>query len=160
MGFYCMTNDHFRILFLSHALPPGVNKRFPAIYNAPHLQQTSMIHAFARLTKISSVGWLPRQLWGQLEPRDNSAGVEHELLLWDLKPEMWHRWRSWHRLRQFYLETVENSGMPEVLLVSNILPVFNYFVRWLRRQPKRPLIVLFLNDCGGLGQSNSFLRRL
>lgn len=155
-----MTNDRLRILFLSHALPPGVCNRFPAIYSAPHPQQTYMTQALAKLAEVSSVGWLPRQIFGQLEPRDNSVGVEHELLLWDLKPEMWHRWRSWHRLRRFYLEKIKNDGMPEVLLVSNILPVFNHFVRWLRKQPRRPRIVLFLADCGGLGQHDSFSRRL
>ncbi len=155
-----MTNDPLRILFLSHAFPPGVSNRFPAIQNAPHAQQTHMARAFARLAEVSSVGWLPAKVWGRLEPRDNSDGLEHDLLLWDLKPELWHRWRSWHRLRRFYLDRVKTEGMPDVLLVSNILPVFNHFVRWLRKQPRRPLTVLFLNDCGGLGQQDSLSRRL
>jgi glycosyltransferase involved in cell wall biosynthesis len=119
-----------------------------------------MAQALARLAEVSSVGWLPAKVWGQLEPRDNSFGLEHDLLLWDLKPELWHRWRSWRHLRRFYLDKVNREGVPEVLLVSNILPVFNHFVRWLRKQPKRPLIVLFLADCGGLGRRDSYFRRL
>jgi glycosyltransferase involved in cell wall biosynthesis len=155
-----MTNGRLRILFLSHAFPPGVSNRFPAIQNATHVQQAHMGHALERLSDFSSVGWLPGEVWGQLEPRDNSVGLNHSLLLWDLKPELWHRWRSWQHLRKFYLKKVRQEGAPDVLLVSNLIPVFNHFVRWLRRQPARPLIVLYLADCGGLGQPDSFARRL
>ncbi len=116
--------------------------------------------ALARRADVSTVGWMHRNVWGHLEPRDDSSGLEHELLLWDLKPELWNRWRSWRRLRRFYLDKVKREGMPDVLLVPNILPVFNHFVCWLRRQPRRPVLALFLADCEGLGQSDSWWRRL
>lgn len=155
-----MKTDRPRILFFSHAFPPGVSQRFPGVQSAPHAQQTHMGLALARLADVSSVGWLPAKAFGHLEPRDDSIGLEHELLLWDLKPELWHRWRSWRRLRRYYLEKVKREGVPDVLLVPNILPVFNHFVGWLRRQPERPLIALFLADCEGLGRPVSALRRL
>jgi len=155
-----MTAGRLRILFCSHAFPPGVSQRFPGVQSAPHAQQTHMGLALARLADVSTVGWMHHKVWGHLEPRDNSIGLEHELLLWDLKPELWHRWRSWRRLRRFYLAKVEREGMPDVLLVPNILPVFNHFVCWLRRQPRRPLIALFLADCEGLGRTDSWGRRL
>jgi len=106
------------------------------------------------------VGWLPAEIWGHLEPRDDSIGLEHELLLWNRKPVLWHRWHGWRQLRHLYLTAVRQHRRPDVLLVSNILPIFNHFVRWLRLQPGRPAIVLFLADCGGLGQRDSFWRRL
>ena len=154
-----MSNTPLRILFLSHALPTGVSNRFPNINNAPHAQQSHMVPALGRISNISSIGLLPAEIWNQIEPKDDSVGLEHKLLLWNLKPELWHRWRSWRKLRKFYLNHVATDGMPDVLLVTNIEPVFHYFVRWLKKQPHKPLITLFLNDCGDLGQKISWFRR-
>jgi len=86
-------------------------------------------------------------------------GLEHQILLWERKPEVWHRWRSWRRLRRFYLEDVQRNGVPDVLLVRNLTTIYNYFVRWLRLQTQRPLIVLVLAD-SGLGESIPVARRL
>lgn len=117
-----------------------------------------MAQALARQADVSTVGLLPALIWNKLEPRDNSLGLEHELLLWDRKPELWHRWDSWQKLRRYYLDKVAREGMPDAVLVRNLQPVFNYFVRWLRRQNPRPPIVLVLAD-SGLGQPVRFSRR-
>jgi glycosyltransferase involved in cell wall biosynthesis len=153
-------NRRLKVIFCSHAFPPGVSGRFPRVQTAPHSAQTRMGLALGKLTELATVGWIHPEVFGQLEPRDDSIGLEHELLLWDLKPELWHRWRSWRKLRAYYLKKVATEGMPDVFMVSNILPVFNHFIRWLKKQPRRPLIVLFLADCEGLGQPASFIRRL
>jgi glycosyltransferase involved in cell wall biosynthesis len=148
------------MIFCSHAFPPGVSQRFPHLQAAPHSQQTRMGMALGKLTELATVGWIHPHVFGHLDPRDDSIGLEHELLLWDLKPELWHRWQSWRKLRDYYLKKVAREGLPDVFMVSNILPVFNHFVRWLKKQPRRPLVVLFLADCEGLGQPTSLLRKL
>ncbi len=119
-----------------------------------------MAQALSRWAEVSTVGLQPRELWGHLEPRDNSFGLEHELVLWEREPKLWHRWRSWRQLRRFYLLKAAREGMPDVLLVWNLTTVFNHFVRWLRRQRPRPVIVLVLADSGSLGQRIPFSRRL
>jgi glycosyltransferase involved in cell wall biosynthesis len=118
-----------------------------------------MVQALSRLAEISTVGMLAREIYGKLEPRDDSIGLEHELLLWDRRPELWHRWHSWRRLRRYYLEKTARQGAPDVVLVENPGPAYNCFVRWLRRQHPRPLIVLILADAGTLGQRIPVIKR-
>ena len=155
-----MTNGRLHLLSLTYAFPPGVSGRFPSLNQAGHPNETRLAQALSRLAKISTVGMLAREIFGKLEPRDNSIGLEHELLLWDRRPELWHRWHSWRQLRRFYLEKVARDGIPDVLLVKNMGWVFCHFVRWLRRQYPRPLIVLILADAGTLGQKIPLAKRL
>jgi len=117
-----------------------------------------MAQALARQADVSTVGLLAREVFGHLGPRDDSIGLEHDLLLWDKRPELWHRWDSWRRLRRFYLQKTCREGVPDVLLVRNLHPVYNCFVKWLRRQRPRPAIVLILAD-SGLGKPVSPSRR-
>lgn len=119
-----------------------------------------MSQALSRWAEVSTVGIQAREVFGKLEPRDDSLGLEHELLLWDRRPELWHRWYSWRQLRRFYLEKTARHGAPGVVLVKNPGPVYGCFVRWLRRQRPRPLIVLLLADAGTLGQKIPVIRRL
>jgi glycosyltransferase involved in cell wall biosynthesis len=154
-----MSEGHLRLLYLSNAFPPGVSGRFLDLCTAAHPQETCMAQALARQAEICTVGLLHKNVWGRLEPRDDSLGLEHKLLLWERNPALWHNWRSWRQLRSFYLEEVRRNGMPQVLLVRNLTTVFNYFVRWLSRQPRRPVIVLILAD-SGLGQPVPVSRRL
>ena len=155
-----VTNERLRLLYLCYAFPPGVTGRFPTLRTAAHATETRMAQALSRLAAISTVGLQPRELWGRLEPKDDSFGLEHELLLWEREPKLWHRWRLWHQLRRYYLEKVAHEGMPDVLLVWNLTTVFNHFVRWLRQRHPRPVIVLVLADSGGLGQRIPLSRRL
>ena len=155
-----MTDSRLRVLSLNNAFPPGVTGRFPAVNPAGHANETRMLQALGRLTQLSSVGLLPEETFGHLEPRDDSFGLEQDLLLWERKPELWHRWRSWRRLRHFYLAKFAVESIPDVLLVRNLNPVFNQFVRWLRRRKPRPVIILVFADSATLGRSVSFSRRL
>ena len=50
--------------------------------------------------------------------------------------------------------------MPDVVLVKNPGPAYGCFVRWLRWQHPRPLIVLLLADAGTLGQKIPLAKRL
>lgn len=155
-----MVNKRLRLLYLSYAFPPGVSGRFPSLNPAGHPQETRMTQAISRLADVSTVGMMAREIFGKLEPRDNSIGVEHELLLWDRRPELWHRWRSWRQLRRFYIERTNRQGSPDVVLVKNLGPSYNYFIRWLRRQNPRPLLVWLLADSGSLGRNIPLSKRL
>ena len=119
-----------------------------------------MSQALARQAEVSTIGMQAREVFGKLEPRDDSLGLEHELLLWDRRPELWHRWRSWRQLRRFYLEKTARHGAPDVVLVKNPGPAYSRFARWLRQQHPRPLMVLLLADAGTLGQKIPFTKRL
>lgn len=155
-----MTAKPLRIFYLSNAFPPGVTGRFPAVNPAGHATETRMTQALAKRTELSSVTLLGREVFGRLEPRDDSFGLDHDLILWDRNPHVWHRWRSWRRLRQHYLDTFSGARRPDILLVRNLNPVFNYFVRWLRQQSNRPRIVLVFADSATLGRTIPRSRRL
>lgn len=155
-----MANSSLKLLSLNNAFPPGVTGRFPSVNPAGHANETGMLQALAKVTQLTSVGLLPEETFGHLEPRDDSFGLEQDLVLWEREPALWHRWRSWQQLRNFYLAKTAMAGMPDALLVRNLNPVFNHFVRWLRRRKPRPLIVLVLADSAMLGRPVSFSRRL
>jgi glycosyltransferase involved in cell wall biosynthesis len=155
-----MSNPPLRLLYLSNAFPPGVTGRFPSLNPAGHATETRMAQALSRLAQVSTIGLLPGEVYGRLEPKDQSFGLEHELLLWDREPELWHRWLAWRELRRHYLSRTTRNGVPDALLVRNLSPVFNRFVTWLRRQDPRPPIVLILADSGTLGQHVKLSRRL
>jgi len=154
-----MSNSRLRVLYLSNAFPPGVGGRFPSVNPAGHPQETRMAQALARKTDLVSVGLLPQEVWGQLEPKDDSIGLDHKLLLWERPPELWHRWWSWRQLRMFYLMEFVRNGMPDVVLVRNLTPVFNHFVKWLRAQRPRPAIVLVFADSSTFGKKVSAWRK-
>src|SRR5262249_26304436 len=105
-----MTDRRLRVLYLNNAFPPGVSGRFPSLNPAGHPQETRMGQALGRLTDLRTVGLLPEEVYGQLEPRDGSIGLEHACLLWERRPELWHRWLSWRRLRRYYLAESARSG--------------------------------------------------
>lgn len=154
------SKDRLNLLYLGNAFPPGLTWLLRPHVNTASVYETKMVQALSKSVEVSTVGLLHQKIWGHLnDAKDDSIGLEHELLLWNRNPAFWHRWRSWRRLRQFYLNKVRTSGMPDVLLVRNLQPVFNHFVKWLRHQPKRPLIVLLLGDSGGLGEQISQSRR-
>ena len=155
-----MTNDRLRLLYLTNAFPPGVSGRFPSLNPAGHATETRTAQALSRRAEISTVGLVAGEVFGNCEPKDDSIGLNHELLLWDKEPALWHRWRSWRELRSFYLKKVASDGMPDALLVRNLAPVYNQFVRWLRRQRTRPVIVLVFADSSTLGQRVGLFRRL
>jgi len=158
-----MTNRRLRLLYLGNAFPPGMageNLVTADSFLTPHLSETRLAQELSRLTEVATVGLLPGKSWKRLrEPRDDSPGLKHELVLWDRNPALWHRWSSWRKLRRLYLEKTRREGMPDVVLVRDLQHVYNHFVKWLHRQPQHPLIVLMLGDSGGLGEQIRWTRR-
>jgi glycosyltransferase involved in cell wall biosynthesis len=154
-----MKDNRLRLLYLSNAFPPGVTGRFPSVNPAGHATETRMAQALGALADLTTVGLLPEEVFGQLEPRDGSLGVEHELILWERKPELWHRWQAWRQLKHFYRAKLQGRRPPQIMLVRNLHPVFNRFVCWLRKQNRRPLVVLVLADSSTLGNPIGWWRR-
>ncbi len=125
------------------------------------MSETRLVQALSRMADISTVGLLSGKTRNRLkDPKDDSPGLEHDLVLWNRNPALWHRWISWRKLRRLYLEKMQREGMPDVVLVRDLQHVYNHFIKWLRSQPRRPLIVLMLGDSGGLGENIPWLRRL
>ena len=119
-----------------------------------------MLQALGRSTQLASVGLLPAETYGRLEPRDDSIGLEQDLVLWERRPELWHRWRAWRELRAWYLARIARGASPDFVLVRNLNPVFNRFAKWLRSHSARPRLVLVFADSARLGQKTSLSRRL
>lgn len=159
-----MTSRPLRLLYLGNAYPPGMaGETFITSHSflTPHISETRLVQGLSRLADVSTVGLLSGKSWGRRnEPKDDSPGLEHDLVLWNRNPALWHRWISWRKLRRLYLEKIQQERMPDVVLVRDLQHVFNYFVQWLRRQPRRPLIALMLGDSGGLGEHIPRLRRM
>ncbi|HTV39938.1 MAG TPA: glycosyltransferase [Candidatus Sulfotelmatobacter sp.] len=158
-----MKDRRLRVLYLGNAFPPGMTgEKFVSAHSflVPHLSETLLIQELSKLVEVSSVGLLPGTAWHRTkEPKDDSPGLAHDVVLWDRNPALWHRWVSWRKLRTYYLDKVQRGQMPDVLLVRNLQPVFNYFVKWVGRQQRRPIVVLLLGDSGGVGEKISSWRR-
>ena len=154
-----MTGRRLRLLCWSNLFPPGWAGRQLSLHG--HCGDIFLWQKLSQLADVSTVGLLPGKLWKKrFEPKDDSPGLEHELVLWDRNPALWHRWISWRKLRSYYLGKVQREGMPDALVIYNLQHVFNHFVKWLRRQPRRPIIVLRIGDSGGLGEKIPLSRRL
>jgi len=153
------TSRRLRLLYLGNQFPPGWAARNSSLHS--YCGEIFFWQKIARSADVSTVGLLHGKLWDRrFEPGDGSPGLEHELVLWDRNPALWHRWISWRKLRRYYLEKVRCGEMPDAVVVCNLQHVYNHFVQWLRRQPLRPLIVLQICDSGGLGEKVPFSRRL
>jgi glycosyltransferase involved in cell wall biosynthesis len=86
--------------------------------------------------------------------------VAHDVLLLDKPPEVFHRFRSLLRLKTQYLRWRSDGWEPDLVLVYNLSPIFNSFVRWLRRQGRCPRLVLLLLDSSELGRPVRSLKAL
>ncbi|HEY1663615.1 MAG TPA: glycosyltransferase [Verrucomicrobiae bacterium] len=157
-----MVNRRLRLLYLGSAFPPGVSGETystASTYLTTHFE-AKLVEGLSQVADVSSVSMLPPMLWKMWDkPRDNTPGLKLDLMLWDRYPALWHRWDSWRKLRRYYLDKVERDGMPDALIFRNLQHVYNYFIKWLKRQPRRPLIILLLGDSGGLGEKIPAFRR-
>jgi hypothetical protein len=148
-----------RLLYLGFAFPPGIAGLFPEAQPAGHLIETCLVNAVRNWFDIRSVGisWIDVEKIG---PRDSSPGLPHELNLLDRWPELYHRWNSLARLKRAYADWERSGWQPDVILMYNFSPVYNGFIRWLNRRPRRPKIVLLLEDSMSLQRALPWGRRL
>jgi glycosyltransferase involved in cell wall biosynthesis len=145
-------------LYLGYAFPPGVAGLFPEAQPAGHMIETSLVNALRPWFEVRSVGisWIRVDL---LPPGDRSPGLPHALNLLDKTPEVLNRWLSLSRLKRQYQSWIENGWAPDVVLVCNFSPVYNAFIRWLKRGPQCPCLILYLADSMNLQQRFPWLRR-
>lgn len=125
------------------ALNPGLNP-------AGHALETQMITELREHFEVRSAGVLP------LEPpvvqrADPASGIAHDVILLDKPPELLNRFISLACLKAQYRRWRTEGWRPDVVLVYNLSPIYNQFLRWLKRHPRCPKLVLLLLDSPNLG---------
>lgn len=148
-----------KVLYLGFAFPPGIAGQFPEAQPAGHLIETSLVDSLRPWFEIRSVGisWIRVE---QVSSRDNSPGLPHDLVLLDRPPEIIWRFRSLARLKRAYQRWLSDGWRPDILMVCNFSPVYNGFIRWLKRRPAAPALVLYLADSMNLQRPISWTKRL
>src|SRR5437899_2695989 len=147
-----------RLLYLGFAFPPGLASLNLGINPAGHALETQMIAELRSYFDIRSAGVLPF-VAPRLPPADPRTGISHELLLLEKPPELFHRFQSLVRLKAQYRQWRAQGWEPDTVLVYNLSPIYNQFIAWLRRQPRRPRLVLLLLDSPNLGVSVPWFKR-
>jgi glycosyltransferase involved in cell wall biosynthesis len=148
-----------RLLYLGFAFPPGIQALFPSVNPAGHGFETQMVAALRPHCDLRSASVLGVEIPQPPADADPASGVAHELVLRDSPPEVFHRWRSLARLKQHYRRWTRAGWRPDAVLVYNLGPIYNQFIRWLRRQAPRPRLVLLLLDSAQLGKPLPALKR-
>ncbi len=139
------------VLYLGFTLPPGVAALHPEINVFNHVHNARMVHGLERTLRVHSVNLLPFPAESPAGA-DPASGLVSRLTLVEKKPELLHYWLSAHRLRRFYRESYSGGRGPKAVFVYNLTPIYNNFIRWLRRQPNRPRLILNLQDSPHLGR--------
>jgi glycosyltransferase involved in cell wall biosynthesis len=147
-----------RLLYLGFAFPPGVQALHRGLNPAGHGLETQMVGELRDHFEIRSVGVLPIEP-PSLPDADPATGIAHDLLLLDKPPELLHRYQSLVRLKRQYNSWRANGWLPDAVLVYNLSPIYNNFLRWLKRQSPRPRLILLLLDSPQLGQRMSAAKR-
>jgi len=110
-----------------------------------------MVRELRHHFEIRSAGVLPFPP-PRAEAADPDSGVAHELVLVEKAPELFYRYRSLSRLKAQYTRWRAEGWEPDAVLVYNLSPIYNQFLRWLRRQVRCPRLILLLLDSSSLGQ--------
>jgi glycosyltransferase involved in cell wall biosynthesis len=148
-----------RLLYLGISFPPGVQALYPAISPAGHGFETQLVAALRDHFEIRSATTLPVRIPASAPEAEPTSGVRHDLILLEQAPEFVHRFQSLTRLKAQYRRWQASGWQAEVVLVYNLSPIYNHFVRWLRRQSPRPRLVLLLLDSSQLGRPLPRLKR-
>lgn len=155
-----VTQRQRRLLYLGFAFRPGGQGLHPGINPAGHAFETQMVGSLTRHFELRSVGVLPVVVNEQAAARNQSPGLNHDLVLLDKAPELMHRWTSLGRLKKQFTHWRAAGWSPDVVLVYNLSPIYNAFLRWLRRQPDCPRLILLLADSPQLGEPVRWSKRL
>lgn len=148
-----------KLLYFGFAFPPGISGLFPDAQPAGHLMETNLVNALRPWFEIKSAGisWIEVE---KITPDNTSPGLPHALNLLDKPPELLHRWRSLARLKRQYQRWTRSGWIPDAILMYNFSPVYNGFIRWLKREPCAPCLVLYLADSMNLQQAFPWTRRV
>ena len=82
---------------------------------------------------------------------DPSSGIAHDVILLEKPPELYHRFRSLACLKTQYRRWRATGWEADIVLVYNLSPIYNQFLLWLQKHPKRPKLALLLLDSPNLG---------
>jgi glycosyltransferase involved in cell wall biosynthesis len=140
-----------RLLYLGSAFPPGVSALFPNLQPPGQLLETGFVRSTMPWWDTRSVGTSGIDIERLPRPLPASPGLDNALNLLDKAPEVWHRRRSLWRLQRAYLEWAAAGWRPDVIMVYNMTPIYDAFVRWIKRRPNPPCLVLYLADSTELG---------
>lgn len=140
------------LLYLGFTFPPGVAARHPAVNSFSHSHHARMVRELERTLCVHSINLLP---FAAESPAgsDPSTGLNSELTLIEKKPELIHRLLACWKLQRFYQRTYSSIAEPKVIFVYNLSPIYNHFVRWMKRRPNPPKLILHLEDSAQLGHS-------
>jgi len=148
-----------KLLFLGSAFPPGVAGLYPDAQPAGHAMQTQMVGALKEYFDLKAAGVFSFPVEGLKLPPDPVPGVPLEVALLDCAPEVWHRWRSIAKLKQTYRALQQQGWEPDAVLVVNMTPIYNAFILWLKRESRRPRLVLLLSESAHLRQQPRWAKR-
>jgi glycosyltransferase involved in cell wall biosynthesis len=148
-----------RLLHLSFAFPPGLRAVHPGINPAGNAFETQMATELREHFDMRSIGLLPFPIKELPAGADPNSGIAHELMLVEQSPEFWHRAIALREMKRACKTWVAQNWRPHAVMTYNLTPVYNQFIRWLRRQPNRPKLVLLLLDSSQLGEQWSAWKR-
>jgi len=140
-----------KLLYLGFSFPPGVARSFATVNPAGHQFETEMLRALQQFFEIRCVTLIPREAAEAPRVDDHSEGIEPALVLQDYKPEIPARWRAVEQLQEWFDRTTASGWVPDALLVYNLSPVYNRFVRSLQESNRRIPRILLLADSSSLG---------
>lgn len=148
-----------RLLYLGFAFPPGMQHLHPGVNPAGHNFETGLMRAFSDGWDIRSVGILPVEPPETLDSQ-KSPGLPHALVLVDRQPELIHRRLALWRLIRAFQQWEREGWVPDAILVYNLFPIYNGFIRWLARRARRPKLIILFADSATLGHPMSWSKRL
>jgi glycosyltransferase involved in cell wall biosynthesis len=150
-----------RLLYLGFAFPPGLAELHPGVNPAGHALETRMIRELRHHFEIRSAGVLPVDLrqTAALSGADPTSGIAHEVLLVSKAPELFHRLKSLSHLKRCYRAWQNAGWQADAVVVYNLSPIYNAFLRWLKRGSNCPKLILLLLDSSTLGQKLPWLKR-
>ena len=149
-----------RLIYLGRALPPGVASLFPTIQPASQFTEPNFVHSIEDRYDIKTVGcwWCDVE---NLDPNpDASVGLENDLCLTEAPPKLLNQYKSLFRLKQTYRKWKMEGWNADIIIVFCFNPVYDAFIRWLRKKPNAPRLVLFLGDSPTLGENIPLMRKL
>jgi len=149
-----------RLLYLGNVLPPGLAEIFPECQPTGELIERRLIESVQKDFEIRFVGCSDLDLKRfRCRPAVPNA-APNALDLTDKPPEVVHRMLSLLRLRRSYQKWRATGWCPDLIIVCNLSPIYNGFVRWLKgRMSPNPVLVLYLADSSSLGIEVPWLKR-
>lgn len=147
-----------KVLYLGFAFPPGAAAALPGRNPAGHVFETALAGALGTAVDLRTAGLSEEMFDSHALDEDASPGVRHDLQLF--VPGILGRRPALEQLKQVYLGWAAGGWKPDTVLVYNLTPVYNGFVRWLAEQGHRPKICLLLADSMQIGKPMPWLKRL